>query len=321
MHRCLKLAEQGQRKVGANPLVGAVLVRDGTIIAEAYHEGFGKRHAERAILEEYSGAIESTDILYVNLEPCCHTGKTPACTDIIRERGVKHVVFGMIDPDSKVKGKGIACLREAGIEITGPVERARCEWFNRGFVSLRTRKRPWVTLREARARNGAIARPDGSPMKITSRAQNRWVHEWLRGRHDAILVGVQTIVTDDPQLTVRFDLPLPSPLRVVLDPRLRIPLTARVISGDLAAGTLIVTGPKQDPSRTKTLHERGVRIAEVPLENGGFDLAALWSALMTPTDSFHGIASVLIEGGAETWRNFRSAGMIDAEVALEGAWQ
>ncbi len=318
MHRCLEIAERGRGKVGTNPLVGAVLVRDGMIIAEAFHEGFGKRHAERALLEEYSGAIESTDILYVNLEPCCHTGKTPACTDIIRERGVKHVVFSMVDPDPHVLGKGIAHLCEAGIEVIGPVERARCEWFNRGFICLRTRGRPWVTLREARARNGAIARPDGSPMQITSRVQDRWVHEWLRGCHDAILVGVQTIVTDDPQLTVRFDLSLPSPLRVVLDPHLRIPLTARIINGDLTVGTLIVTGSGSDSGKVKALADRGVRIVEVPLKNGRFDLPALWSVLTTPADSFHGISSVLIEGGAETWRNFRSAGVIDAEVVLEG---
>ena len=139
IHRCLTLAERGRGKVGLNPLVGAVLVRNGRIIAEAFHAGFGKVHAERQLLENLDQKISTEDILYVNLEPCCHQGKTPACIDIIRERGVKNVVFGMIDPDPLVQGKGIECLRNAGIEVIGPVERARSEWLNRGFVSLRAK--------------------------------------------------------------------------------------------------------------------------------------------------------------------------------------
>ncbi|MFH0851770.1 MAG: bifunctional diaminohydroxyphosphoribosylaminopyrimidine deaminase/5-amino-6-(5-phosphoribosylamino)uracil reductase RibD [Candidatus Peregrinibacteria bacterium] len=328
MHRCLALAERGRGKVGTNPLVGAVLVRAGKIVAEAFHEGFGKRHAERALLEEYSGAIESTDTLYVNLEPCCHVGKTPACTDIIRKRGIRYVVFGMVDPDPQVRGKGIACLLKAGIRITGPMERARCEWLNRGFVSLRAKGRPWVTIRTAWTKDGAIARPDGSSLKITSETQDRWVHEWLRGRHDAILVGVQTVITDDPQLTVRFGLSLPSPLRVILDPHLRIPLESRMVSGALTSGTVIIMTPGSDPAKCDGLRKRGVRIEEIPLRDGQFDLSCLWKTLTrptiqsfgqaTPSGDFHGIASVLVEGGAKTWRSFRESGVVDEEVILTG---
>ncbi|MDD5040800.1 MAG: bifunctional diaminohydroxyphosphoribosylaminopyrimidine deaminase/5-amino-6-(5-phosphoribosylamino)uracil reductase RibD [Candidatus Peribacteraceae bacterium] len=319
IHRCLTLAEHGRGKVGTNPLVGAVLVRDGAIIAEAFHEEFGKPHAERALLEDFKDVIRPSDTLVVNLEPCCHQGKTPACTDIIRERGVKHVVFGMVDPDLRVAGKGIACLLKAGIRVTGPVERARCEWLNRGFISLRTKGRPWVTMRSARTKSGAIAKPDGSPLQITSEEQNSWTHQWLRARHDAILVGVQTVITDDPQLTNRFGLQLPSPLRIILDPHLRIPLTARVVGEPLAAGTMVVVAPGSDPAKRQELLERGVRIAEVPLSAVFFDLPILWSALTTPVRDFHGIASVLIEGGAKTWQSFRDAGAVDEEVVLMGA--
>lgn len=345
MHRCLELAEQGRGKVGTNPLVGAVLVREGKIIAEAFHEGFGKAHAERRLLENFDQKISSDDVLYVNLEPCCHHGKTPACTDIIREKGIKHVVFGMVDPDSHVSGKGIACLLKAGIRVSGPVERARCEWLNRGFVSLRTKGRPWVTVRSARTKDGAIARPDGSPLKITSEEQDRWTHMWLRGRHDAILAGVQTIIADDPLLTarlrpslplgasdgqVRFGLELSSPLRVILDPHFRIPLESRVVNDALSVGTMVIVAPASAPdgatagkpgsnsNKRKELTERGVRIAEIPLTAGRFDLPALFKILMAPSGDFHGIASILIEGGAKTWQSFREAGCIDEEVVLVG---
>ncbi|MDD4287778.1 MAG: bifunctional diaminohydroxyphosphoribosylaminopyrimidine deaminase/5-amino-6-(5-phosphoribosylamino)uracil reductase RibD [Candidatus Peribacteraceae bacterium] len=319
IHRCLALAEQGRGKVGTNPLVGAVLVRGGTIIAEAFHEGFGKVHAERRLLENFDQKIRSEDVLYVNLEPCCHLGKTPACTDIIRDKGIKHIIFGMVDPDPHVSGKGIACLLKAGIRVTGPVSRAQCEWLNRGFVSLRTKGRPWVTIHSARTKNGAIARPDGSPLKITSGEQDRWTHAWLRGRHDAILVGVQTVIADDPKLTVRFGLELPSPLRVILDPHLRLPLTARVVIGESASGTVVITSSGSDAAKRQALQERGVRIAEIQLRDGRFDLSDLWKVLTAPTKDFHGIASVLIEGGAKTWQSFQEAGCIDEEVVLMGA--
>lgn len=325
IRRCLDLAEHGRGSVGINPLVGAVLVRDGKIIAEAYHSAFGKAHAERQLLEKDEQNIRSTDVLYVNFEPCCHQGKTPACTDIIRERGVKHVVFGMVDPDPRVAGKGIAALRNDGIEVIGPVLRAECEWLNRGFISLHTHGRPWVTLRQARTRSGAIAKPDGSPLKITSEAQDRWTHGWLRARHDAILVGVQTIVADDPALTVRFGLDLSSPLRIVLDPHLRIPLGAKVVNGELAKGTVILREDSDDSEETKASEEkrrilegRGVPFWKIPLAGSIFDLDALWKALTTPQGDFHGIASTLIEGGARTWRFFRKAGIVDEEVILVG---
>lgn len=318
IHHCLTLAERGRGKVGTNPLVGATLVRNGAIIAEAFHEGFGKAHAERSLLEKFDQKIRSTDILYVNLEPCCHLGKTPACTDIIIERGVKHVVFGMIDPNPQVAGKGIACLIKAGIRVTGPVERAQCEWLNRGFISLRTKGRPWVTIRSARTKDGAIAKPDGSPLKITSEEQDRWTHAWLRGRHDTILVGVQTVITDNPHLTVRFGIHLPSPLRVVLDPHLRIPLASRIVNGDLASGTFVITAPGADSGSASQLRARGVKVREVPMRSERFEWAGLWKVLTCPPPSgdFYGVASVLIEGGAETWRNFREAGAVDAEVLL-----
>lgn len=319
MHRCLALAERGRGKVGTNPLVGAVLVRGEEILAEGWHEAFGQCHAERALLEDFTGDIRPDDVLYVNLEPCCHHGKTPPCAEIIIGRGVKRVVYGMIDPNVRIAGKGMGCLWKDGVEVIGPVERARCEWLNRGFVSLQTKGRPWVTVRMATTLRGVIAKSDGSPLKITSELQNRWTHEWLRARHDAILVGVQTVITDDPQLTTRLASVLPSPLRIVLDPQFRIPENATIVNGEFANGTLVIIGSQADQGKRKLLGERGVTVCEVPLQGQAFDLQGLWKVLTTPRDGFSGITSVLVEGGARTWQFFREAGCVDEEVTLMGS--
>ncbi|MFH0770206.1 MAG: bifunctional diaminohydroxyphosphoribosylaminopyrimidine deaminase/5-amino-6-(5-phosphoribosylamino)uracil reductase RibD [Candidatus Peregrinibacteria bacterium] len=324
MHRCLALAERGRGKVGTNPMVGALLVREGKIIAEAWHEKFGGDHAERALLKAIKTEILPTDILYVNLEPCCHTGKTPPCTDIMIERGVKRVVYGMVDPDPAVSGKGILALERAGVELMGPVNRALCEWMNRGFVSLRTACRPWVTIKRAQTPSGEIASADGKPVKITSREQDVWSHTWLRARHDAILVGVGTIIADNPFLDKRFEqvhktVPQSSdPLRIILDPHLRIPLDAKVVTGKNAPGTMVITSKDVDPKIRSALQERGVRVEVVSLGKGTFDFASLWEILTTPKGDFHGIASVLVEGGVRTWRAFKDAEVVDEEVTLIG---
>ena len=174
-----------------NRLIGSVLVRDGKIIAEGFHAAYGTSHAERQLLENFKAEIKPTDILYVNLEPCCHTGKTPPCTDIILERGIKHIVIGMQDPDPRVAGKGIEILRKNKVQIEGPVLRAQCEWLNRGFISVRTKQRPWITVKSAHSSDGKIANDDGAPLAITDEAQNMWSHEHLRFTHDAILVGMK----------------------------------------------------------------------------------------------------------------------------------
>jgi diaminohydroxyphosphoribosylaminopyrimidine deaminase/5-amino-6-(5-phosphoribosylamino)uracil reductase len=299
-------------------MVGAVLVREGRILAEAWHEEFGKAHAERALLERLEGLVDPGDVLYVNLEPCCHRGKTPPCTDIIIERGVKNVVYGMDDPNPMVAGLGLEQLRKAGVDVRGPLERARCEWLNTGFTSFIRKGRPWVTLKQAGTRDGRIATEDGSPLKITSQEQDRWAHRELRARHDAILVGVETIVRDDPQLTVRHGDTGFQPLRIVLDPHLRMPLTAKVISGDRARGTFVLCGPDHPLATLEELQRRGVRIAVIPIRGGLFAWEKLWNALTTPTGDFHGIATILVEGGRRTWHTFREARAVDMEVTLVG---
>lgn len=318
-------------------MVGAVLVRDGKIIVEGFHEEFGLPHAESMLFSEYTGKILPTDILYVNLEPCCHKNKkTPPCTDIILERGIKYVVYGMKDPNPEVSGKGIATLIKKGVQVTGPVLQQECRRLNRGFMSIMTNKRPWITLKKAQTVDGRIAKDDGSFLKITSPEQDAWSHEFLRAKHDAILVGVGTVIADNPELTVRprtpslasaRATPLPSGegtgVRVILDPHLKIPLTAKVVGPK----TIVITAPGSDEKKRKSLESAGVLVFEVPLTEGAgvrpavgdhFDWPSLWSVLTTPTDGFHGISSILVEGGTKTWEMFIQAGVVDEEVFLMG---
>lgn len=340
IRRCLELACRGRGRVGTNPMVGAVLVSHDEVLAEGWHEGFGLPHAECMLLKSLEGQHAQRalphSILYLNLEPCCHHGKTPPCTDLIIERGIKRVAFGMIDPDGRVNGRGIENLRRAGVEVIGPVLPELCKRSNRGYVSLRTKGRPWVTLKRAQTRDGRIAHENGSPLKITTGEQDVWSHTWLRAAHDAILVGVQTIINDDPRLDAR----LFNPLRVVLDPTLRIQRDARVVTDDQAARTLVIVGEGNgNPKAKEELRKCGVAVLEIPLLGNCFEWSALWEALTGANNSqfsslrppqadygrqailhsqFRGIASLLVEGGKRTWEGFEQAGFVDEEVVLVG---
>lgn len=314
MHRCLELAEKGRGLVGTNPLVGCVLVRTGEIIAEGYYRGPGTDHAERDLFKNFDQEIQPDDQLYVNLEPCCHQGKTPPCTSLLIEKEIKHVVVGMQDPDERVAGKGIEQLRAAGMRVTGPVLRERCERLNRGYISLRTKNRPYITLKRAQTREGLVANNDGTKLCITSDAQNAWAHTHLRTTCDAILVGVQTVITDDPQLTIRLradrslgeglntkiDHTFSQPYKVILDPNLRIPQDAKLID----SRTVIVT--------TSQGQVGDAVMVRMP-NSDTFDWNMLWEACMNI-----GISSILVEGGPKTWKTFEEAGFVDEEVILVG---
>lgn len=321
MRRCLELAERGRGLTGVNPMVGAVLVRDGVIIAEGFHAEFGKAHAERDLLEKYEQKIRSTDTLYVNLEPCCHTNKkTSPCAQMLIKRGIKKIVYGMKDPNPAVAGKGIELLNKNSVQTLGPVLEQDCKRMNRGFVSLMTKGRPWITLKQAVTYDGRTANNDGSPLKITSEAQDAWSHRFLRAQHDAILVGVGTIVFDNPRLTVRHIVSgddVTGPWKIILDPTLRIPIAANVV----ASRTIIVTRPDVDETKTIALRGKGARVLHVPLANDSFEWKSLWDILITPADDFHGIASLLVEGGPTIWKYFRDAKVVDEEVLLIGNHQ
>ena len=316
---CLDLAERGRGKTGINPLVGAVLVREGQVIAQGWHEKFGGLHAERMLLEALQNSehkICSEDTLYCSLEPCAHEGKTPPCTQAIINAGVQNVVYGMQDPNPAVSGKGHALLESAGISVVGPVDSARCRRYLRGFVSLQEQGRPWITIKQARATDGSIAEMDGSPRKITNEDQDAWSHENLRSTHDAILVGVQTLVEDDPQLTARLSKKFDqfTPLRVVLDPNCRIPNQAKVLTDVYAHKTLVIVSPDAECA---WLSGSSVHVLRVPVsDQGTFLWRDLWGQLTTPQGMFCGITSILVEGGQRTWDGFLAASQVDECVFL-----
>lgn len=326
MRQCLLSAALGRGKVGNGALVGAVLVRDGTIVARGYHEGFSKPHAEQQLLEKVDQKLCSLSTLYVNLEPCCHQGKTPPCTDLIIQKGVKKVCFGAFDPDCRVAGRGCAALRAAGVEVIGPVLPELCRRHNRGFFSVREKGRPFVTIKRAQKRDGRIAQDDGSPLAITSKEQNQWSHTALRAMHDAIVVGVQTVITDDPSLTVRYqedmnkkiDQGMVQPYRIILDPHLRIPLEATVLNDDHRERTMVVYA-EGDPATVSALHEKGVDTLSVSRSGTMFEWSLLWRALLSPHGlHFHGLTSLLIEGGERTWEAWRQSDVVDEEIILVG---
>jgi diaminohydroxyphosphoribosylaminopyrimidine deaminase/5-amino-6-(5-phosphoribosylamino)uracil reductase len=262
---------------------------------------------------------------------------------MIVEKDIKTVVFGMVDPNPKVAGKGIAFLRSHGVDVIGPVLPEECARLNRGFVSLMTQGGPWITLKSAQTADGRCANSSGSPrLMITSPEQDRWSHEFLRARHDAILVGIGAILADDPELTVRYVDCSVQPYRVVLDPHFRIPLEAKVVKGELAGRTIVVWEESEESEETEEsedkmqiLGKRGVRILKIPrnrnhnilinksgylpaAHSAPFDWQSLWLALTTPLGDFHGISSILVEGGMRTWKMFREAKLVDEEVILVG---
>ena len=326
MQKCRELALLGRGKVGNGALVGAVLVRAGKVIAEGYHIAYGNSHAERMLLEKFEQEIESEDVLYTSLETCCHHGKTPPCTDIIIDRGVKHVVYGMQDPDMRVAGKGNAILMEAGIQVIGPLDRALCERLCRGFVTVRTKNRPWIVLKKAMTRDGKTSNGDGPRLMITSEEQDVWSHTNLRAEVDGIVVGVNTILKDNPNLNTRLIQTMYqqeglNPYRIVLDSHAKIPLDSHVVSDDQKHRTMIIVAPESEKSETvSTLRDRGVRVFVVPVgADGAFVLPELWKALLTPVGEYTGLTSLLIEGGQRTWDIFQKAGVVDEEVTLMGA--
>ena len=227
MHRCLTLASQGRGRTAPNPMVGAIIVRGDEVLAEGWHRAPGLAHAEldalNALTTDPAGAT-----MYVNLEPCCHHGRTPPCTDAIIKSGISRVVVGVIDPDPRMQGKGIALLREAGIEVEVGVAEAECRALNEAYFSVLERGRPWVTVKAAITLDGRIADADGASQWITG-PQARAAGHALRNGHDAVLVGSGTLQSDDPSLNTRLDGGRDA-LPVLLDSELRCPADAKVLS-------------------------------------------------------------------------------------------
>ena len=305
MRMALELAAQGAGYVSPNPMVGAVVVKDGQVVGRGYHKAVGGAHAEvNAIDDAVQRAAGAT--LYVTLEPCNHHGRTPPCTQKIMDAGIKKVVVAMADPNPHVTGGGNAFLRSGGIEVVCGVCEDEARRLNESFVKYIRTRQPFVVLKMAATLDGRIATRCGDARWVSGPASRAMVHE-LRHAMDAILVGVGTVEQDDPQLSTRREgKPGVDPTRVVLDTRLRMPEAARMLQPTSTARTLVVCGPDALDKDRGRLKERGATILEAPLDNGRIDLKALIAELGTT-----GITSLLIEGGASVAASALRACVVD----------
>ncbi len=302
MRMALSLAMRGTGCVAPNPKVGCVIVQNDKSVGWGYHRRFGAPHAEIEALKMAKEAARGGTV-YVNLEPCCHHGKTPPCTADLIQAGVSRVVVGMVDPNPKVSGHGIAQLRDAGIEVCEGVLESDCRWINRGFVRSMTLNRPWVTVKAAISVDGDVALSNGESKWISAPLSRQKAH-LLRAENDAILVGIGTILSDDPELTVRYTGGR-SPLRVVLDSQLRTPAEANVLKQP--GGCVLVTGNKVDSDRVNQLTSRGVHF--INQERSGDEALDLGGVLKQLCS--HGVNQLMVEGGAHVISSFLSAGFVD----------
>ena len=291
MRQALRLAEKGAGKTSPNPVVGAVIVKNGGIVGKGYHKKAGGPHAEIAALRQ-AGAAARGARMFVNLEPCCHMGKTPPCTEAIRAAGIRQVVVGMRDPNPLVRGKGIRLLKKNGIEIVTGVLPKECARVNEFFCKYIRTRTPFVILKAAVSLDGKIATRRGESKWITGVPARKCVHE-LRGRVDAILVGAGTVIKDDPLLTVRLGKrKVNHPARIILDNEQIVPLTAKVFRNSRTQKIIYATTARLDRAREKKLRRLNVDVCFLKEKRGGIDLRRLMERLGEKQ-----ITSVLIEGG------------------------
>ena len=320
MVKAMQLAERGRGATKPNPVVGAVLVKGGKIVASGFHRRAGLPHAEIEALAKL-GMRAPGATLYVTLEPCCHHGRTGPCTEKILASGIRRVVVGCCDENPLVSGRGIAILKRGGLRVEAGCLKNECRRQNRTFFSWVKNKRPWVTLKVASTLDGCIGdrrekARHGRERWITGRPARQTAHE-LRAQHDAVLVGVGTILSDDPRLTVRLPgLRVAKPLRIVLDSHLRTPPTAAVFVGPKIGGPLIVAVmPRKSDrglvTRRRKLEAAGAEVWFAPgSRDGRISLAAVLRNLASRE-----VQSVLVEGGSQIHGSFVADGLVDS-VAL-----
>ena len=285
-----RLARKAAGRTSPNPIVGAVLVRGGKIVGTGYHRKAGGDHAEIVALKA-AGTKAKGATLYITLEPCSHYGRTPPCADALVRAGIKTVVAGMSDPNPRVAGRGFTKLRRAGIKVQVGVCEAECRQSLEAFSKFITRRVPFVTLKLAATLDGKIATASGDSRWISGAASRARVHRW-RNEMDAVLVGVETVRADDPQLTCRLAGGR-NPFRVVLDSRLRISLTAQLLRQKDSEKTIIATTVKASAAKIRAVEALGAQVWPLPAR----DDRIAWQPLLKKLAA-QGVVSVLIEGGA-----------------------
>ena len=310
MRRAMELAERGVGFTNPNPMVGAVIVKGGKVIGEGWHERCGEGHAERNAFKNCTCPAEGAT-MYVTLEPCCHYGKTPPCTEAIIEHGIARVVVGMEDPNPLVAGKGIALLREAGIEVVCGVEEEALREQNRVFLKYISTKLPWVAMKTAMTLDGKIATRTGDSKWITGAEARAYVHE-LRHRFMAILVGIGTAVADDPLLNCRIEgRGVRQPIRVVVDSNARLSLDSQLVKTAGEYRTIVAHTRFAPEERVKALRETGVEMLLCKEKEGLVDVRNLLELL-----GQSGIDSILLEGGGSLNYTFLSEGLADELYAF-----
>jgi diaminohydroxyphosphoribosylaminopyrimidine deaminase/5-amino-6-(5-phosphoribosylamino)uracil reductase len=304
MRRALKLAERGRGFVEPNPMVGCVIVRDGRIVGEGLHRRFGGPHAEvEALRRAGSRARDAT--VYVNLEPCCHFGKTPPCTNALRAARVRRLVAATRDPNPVVRSRGIAALRSAGMEVRVGLLRDEAMSLNAPFFKLATQRRPWVIAKWAQSLDGKIATRTGDSKWISDQTARAHAHR-VRGRMDAIIVGIGTVLSDDPMLTCRAVRPRRVAARIVLDARLRIPLSATLVRTARRIPTWVLTTAAAPSRGRRALLAAGCVVEDIASTGGKLRLTAVLNLL-----GKHDMANVLVEGGGQLLGSFADQGLID----------
>ncbi|MGL5354233.1 MAG: bifunctional diaminohydroxyphosphoribosylaminopyrimidine deaminase/5-amino-6-(5-phosphoribosylamino)uracil reductase RibD [Clostridium sp.] len=303
MKLALELAKKGRGKVNPNPLVGAVIVKNGEIIGQGYHEYYGGNHAEINAFNSATCDLANSTI-YVTLEPCSHYGKTPPCVDKIIENNISRVIVGCLDPNPKVCGSGIKKLKSAGIEVKFGVLENECRKINEVFIKFITEKKPFVILKSAMSLDGKIATAKGESKWITSREAREEVHN-LRNEILGIMVGVNTVIKDNPELTCRLDGGR-NPIRIIVDSKLRIPIESKVICDENKINTIIATTKNADVNKILDIQKLGVKVLIIKSKDGRVDLKELIIKLGELN-----IDSILLEGGSTLNFSAIKSGIVD----------
>ncbi len=309
MERAISLAQKGRGWVNPNPMVGAVIVKDKKIIGEGFHARCGELHAERNAIASLTQSAQGAT-MYVTLEPCCHYGRTPPCTQAILENKIAKVVIGSKDPNPKVAGKGVKMLRENGVMVVEDFMREACDRLNSVFFHYITAKTPYVVMKYAMTADGKIAVKTGASRWITGEKSRALVHE-MRHNYMGIMAGIGTVIADDPMLNVRLE-GKRSPIRIICDSKLRIPYDSRICQTAREYKTIVACGieRKQAEDKIKCLEQSGIQVVSLPDSHGKVDLKSLMKYL-----GAQGIDSILLEGGAELNDSALRAGIVK-EVKL-----
>ena len=308
MERALELALKSYGRTSPNPLVGAVVVKDGGIVGEGYHRRAGEPHAEVEALKDAGGEAKGAT-LYTNLEPCCHTGRTPPCVEAIVKAGINRVVAAMEDPNPEVSGRGLDALRAAGFEAEAGLLKRKARKLNAPYIKFITRGMPYTTVKMAVSLDGKIATNTGESRWVTGVEARRMVHHF-RNCADAVIIGIGTVLADDPRLNVRVSFPdIRHPQKVIVDSKARMPTRGRTITED--PRTIIAVSPKASLSRIASLEEAGARIEVINGSPVRVDMTGLMRRLAELD-----IVNALVEGGGGVSGSLFEAGLVDEVVAF-----